>query len=416
MGLKERGKVKKYIINLFNRFFGFEKDIDITSEVKVLHRRNVVLKNITFISNLFYTLILFVLAVITNETRDWLFTALFFPLTFFINIIIKRLIFKDRHDMTKQSVAMYVMAVYIFVSTILFYARFYDTKLEMAAYVLIYYAVVVVSLYQSKGLTLWSSIGMLIVLTIIHFTLTYSITTEFQGMGVGEFLKAFVKHQSFGDVLLRTLVFVIFTIVVYSSVSIGEYMQEERRRELLKRNEIQADFTETVSELFQIILAMKSDYLDYQNSYLIAEMSDKLALYSGLDKNAKEELKCYVNVHLKIAEIEPLISVEGVSEMNFELLKEKTFLGKEIARRIQVTQKSDTIIRNAIDGVINEDFIKEANKIQVDLIGQIILMAELYIGMRSFKSYKRPYTLAFTVNLFKKYFKDFFSETLFTRF
>src|SRR5690554_7903680 len=126
MGLKERGKVKKYIINLFNRFFGFEKDIDITSEVKVLHRRNVVLKNITFISNLFYTLILFVLAVITNETRDWLFTALFFPLTFFINIIIKRLIFKDRHDMTKQSVAMYVMAVYIFVSTILFYARFYE--------------------------------------------------------------------------------------------------------------------------------------------------------------------------------------------------------------------------------------------------------------------------------------------------
>jgi hypothetical protein len=44
--------------DIFAKFFGFEQGVDITNDVAVLFRRNVVIKNIVFVSNIMYTLIL----------------------------------------------------------------------------------------------------------------------------------------------------------------------------------------------------------------------------------------------------------------------------------------------------------------------------------------------------------------------
>ncbi len=410
-----KGKIKQFFKKNFNRFLGFENDIDITSEVKVLHRRNEVLKNITLLSNILYTIILFILATITKKPSDYLFTALFFPFTFFINLIIKQLITKDRHDLTIQTVAMYIMALYIFLISILFYARFYNTFFEIAAYVLIYYSVVVISLYQSKKLTLWSSFGMVIAITIIHFTLTYQMTGEFEGMKFGEFLGAFTKHVAFGDFLLRFFVFSAFNIVVYSIVSIGEYLLDERRREALRRTEVQEDYLSTVTDLFQIILTMKTDFLDNQNSYLVSEMSKKLAELSGFDKESREYLNEYSNIHLELDEIEKVATEEVVSNLKSIELKEKTDLANQIAKRIRITRISDNILRTIIQGSLEITFINEVIKTHEDLISQIILMSELYIGMRSTKSYKRPVTHQSTLDVFKTDFKAFFDEQLLER-
>lgn len=45
---KEKAKfnLKNFGKSLFSRFFGFEEGIDITDEVAVLKRRNIVIKNI----------------------------------------------------------------------------------------------------------------------------------------------------------------------------------------------------------------------------------------------------------------------------------------------------------------------------------------------------------------------------------
>ena len=206
--MAKKDKFKKATKGLFNRFFGFETGVDITDEVAVLHRRNIVIKNITFVSNIFYSIILFIVAYYSGEASDWLFTALFFPFTFFLNTVIKRLISSDTHDKTKQEVAMYLLAAYMFISAILFYARFYQTdSLETAAYVMIYYSIVVISLYQSKKLILWSAFGMLPVMTIIHFTWTYRINTDYQGLEISEFFRRFIHDAAFSDILLRTLIF-----------------------------------------------------------------------------------------------------------------------------------------------------------------------------------------------------------------
>lgn len=414
MGLG-KGKIKQFFKRIFDRYFGFEKDIDITSEVKVLHRRNEVLKNITFLSNILYTIILFVLASITKKPSDYLFTALFFPFTFFINIVISQLITKDRHNYTIQTVAMYIMALYIFLISILFYARFYNSIFEIAAYVLIYYSVVVISLYQSKKLTLWSFGGMAIAITIIHFTITYQMVGEFQGMKFWEFLSAFTKHQAFGDYLLRIFIFIAFNIVIYSIVSIGEFLLDERRREALRRSEVQEDYLSTVTDLFQIILTMKADFLDNQNSYLVFQMSKKLAEVSGFDRESRAELNNFVEIHLKINEIEEVATKELVSSLTSRELKGKTDLANQIAKRIRITRMSDNILRTIIQGTLDESFVKDISENQSDFISQIILISELYIGLRSTKSYKRPFPHLTTIDLFKNEFKVFLDKRLLER-
>ena len=102
---------------IFARFFGFESGVDITNDVAVLVRRNVVIKNIIFLSNMLYALMLFILSA-TNQggVTDWVITVLAFPVTFSINQILKKLIHTDKQDKTKQSVAMYVAGFYMFFS------------------------------------------------------------------------------------------------------------------------------------------------------------------------------------------------------------------------------------------------------------------------------------------------------------
>ena len=129
--------------NLFAKFFGFEQGVDITDDIAVLHRKNVVIKNIIFVTNIIYSLLLFILSLSTNLRSDWAITIIAFPLTFIINKGLTSLINIDNRDITKQTVAMYIASLYIYISSILVYARLYQSgTFETVAYVLLYYSIV----------------------------------------------------------------------------------------------------------------------------------------------------------------------------------------------------------------------------------------------------------------------------------
>lgn len=420
--MSRKRKITKTTKSIFNRFFGFETGVDLTDEVAVLHRRNVVIKNIILLSNLFYTAILIIIAVLnkiqeTSQPVDWLFPALFFPFTFFLNTVIKKIIFSDRHDKTKQEVGMYLLAIYMFVISILFYARFIEhNQLETATYIMIYYAIVVISLYQSRKLILWSSFGMLSAITIIHFTWTYRLSDAYKGLSVDAFLAEFIKSQAFIDILLRTIVFLMFVVVVYAIVSIGSYMQEERRNELIKRRAVQEDFTTIVSDLFKVVLSSKSSFLDIQHVKLVSMMSLKLAELYSLDTETLHKIKVFSDIHLRYNEIEALVNPEVDIEPDFDLLKEKTMLGTLIAKRLQLAQKAEEIARAHIEGAASDQFIMEMQQIQPEISSQIILLCDLYITMRSPKSYKRAYPNAAVIELFTKSFTSYFEFQLLDRF
>lgn len=415
--MAKKSKFKKATKNLFNKFFGFENGVDITNEVAVLHRRNIVIKNIILLSNMFYSLVLFIVALNSAKPADWLFPAIFVPFTFFLNSVIKRLIFSGRHDMTKQQIAMYGMAIYSFVSVILFYARFFENAyLETATYILIYYSVIVISLYQSKPLILWSSFGFFGVMTIVHFTWTYKLVDEFKNMKIGEFLKEFIKHPSFGDLLLRSSVFILFVVVVYAIVSIGNYMQEQRKNELIKRQEIQDDYTNIVSDLLNVVLTSKGSFLDFQHINLVNKISHQLGVFYGLNNEQLEQLEDYALIHLKINEVEDLVKATKVDELEFDSLKSKTKLATMVAKRLQLSQKAEDIARAHIDSAVSHEFIVEMQQIQPQDIPQIILLAELYITMRAPRHYKRTYPNNIVVGLFEKEFTNYFNPKLIDRF
>lgn len=321
------------------------------------------------------------------------------------------------HDKTKQEVGMYLLALYMFISVVLFYARFYeDATLETASYILIYYAIVVISLYTSRKLTLWATFGMLVSMTIIHFTWTYRINDTYRGLAIDEFFKLFIQTPEFADILLRTSIFIIFSMVVYAIVSIGQYMQDERRNELIKRREVQHDFTTITSDLFKVVLSSKSSFLDTQHFKLVSLMSVKLASLYGVDEDNINRIKEYSLIHLRVDEIKDLVHPDKDNEPNFNTLKSKTVLGNHIAKRLQLAQKTEDIVRAHIEGAANEQFIFEMQQIQPELNSQIILLCDLYVTMRSSKSYKRPYPNSAVIELFTKQFNGYFEYQLLDRF
>ena len=61
---KKRNNIKSVGTRIFSKFFGFEEGVDITNDTSLLVRRNIVIKNIIFMSNVVYSLILIFLSLI----------------------------------------------------------------------------------------------------------------------------------------------------------------------------------------------------------------------------------------------------------------------------------------------------------------------------------------------------------------
>jgi len=405
--------------SIFARFFGFEQGVDITNDVAVLFRRNVVIKNIVFISNIMYSIILFILSYTTPDNlNNWVVAFIAFPLTYVINKFLKKLIYIDTNDKTKQSVAMYVAAFYIFFSSILIYARLYQNEyFETGAYILMYYAVVVISLYQEKKLLSTSFQGLLALLTVIHFIWTYNIQGMVGERTLLEFIPIFVRLPVFSDILLRTLLFILFYFVVYAIVSMGQYMQEERKKELIKRRQVQGDFSHIVGDLFSVVFSSSYTLMDRRHATQVQLMSQKLADNYGLPQAKMQAMNEYALIHLQYQEIKNLLNdMNTFDEKTYDVLKEKTELGSKIAKRMQLAQKCEDIARAHIEDTANEKFLKDMLLIQPEIEAQIILLSDLYITMRGPKSYKRPMAHSLVLKSFQTELANYFDYDLKERF
>lgn len=414
---KKRNNIKSVGTRIFSKFFGFEEGVDITNDTSLLVRRNIVIKNIIFMSNVVYSLILIFLSLSTQGVSDWVVTVLAFPITFMINQILVKLINLDKNDKTKQYVAMYVAGFYIFFSSILIYARLYTVDYyETASYIIIFYSVVVISLYQDKRLLSSSFLSMVLLLTVIHLLWTYNLQDAASGYTIVTFIPVLINSSAFQDILLRTILFVLFYFVVYSIVSMGQYMQIERKEELIRRRQVQKDFSLIVKDLFSVVFSKSDRLLDSRHAYQVKDFSMKLAKDIGLQENLVNELGEYSTIHLKFEEIKDLVSKDDISESNYQLLKEKTKLGSNIAKRLQLSQKCEDIIRAQTVDACNEKFINEMVLIQPELISQVILMSDIYLTLRAIRSYKRPLSHSNSINLIESNLSVFFERRVVDRF
>jgi len=426
---KKFAKIKPKIDNWFSNLFGFEANVDLSNDVEVLHRRNIVIKNIIFVTNLLYTIILFFISF--NDSKNLILSLLLLPFSFLLNNTLKKMIFKEQLDMSNQKIAMYFACLYMFLSSLLMYVKLKnqftsnidgETQIVIygeVGYSMLYVSLLVVSLYQDKKalatICKWLIVGVL----ILNFTVTYNFSDEYGHATEGALvlLKEIVSSEQFRDIIFRMFVLVLFMIVLYINVSISQYLLEERKKELAKRKEVENDFIDTVSNLFKI--EFESFYVSEEDIYesdLVASMAQKLSSYLGYSPKKCDEIavysKSYLNNNIDISKIK---TIEN-KDLQFERLRNETIEGAIVIKREASKKRYEELVRKYIQGSVSEEYSEKMKKIYQSEEDQIIGICEVFISLRALRNYKRPKTKEETINILTKDFRQYFDSIIFERF
>ena len=413
MSLKSKFKNNK----TFDNWFGFESGVDITDETKVLYRRNNVIKRIIFLSNLVFSGLFALLSI--GESSNVLLTIVFFPLTFIVNAGLKKTINKAPYDHNTQELASYIASFYMILISIVIYVKLKFGSivyLQECGYILLYYSLAICSLYQNKKLMKTVFQWTLVIVTILHFTVTYNVIFSEAAKDILELLKVIFVSDVGRDILLRTILLALFMVVLYSIVSIGEFMQEERKNELIKRRQVQEDFTNVVTKIFDVTLDRASrNNDDYENIIIVSKMASNLGRLLNLNESEVNEIEQIAKIHVE-KQVNFISTAGGNEDEKFALLKEQTDLGSIIISRLQLERKCEDIIRSTFEGSNNEEFVKKMKKIQNEISSQIILICELYVTMRSIKSNKKAYNHKLTIQYMTDQFRVYFDGDIFEHF
>ena len=105
-----------------------------------------------------------------------------------------------------------------------------------------------------------------------------------------------------------------------------------------------------------------------------------------------------------------------VQDEKFALLREQTNLGSIIISRLQLERKCEHIIRSTFEESNTQEFVLRMNRIQNEIQAQLILICELYVTMRSIKSYKKAYNHKLTMQYMTEQFSVYFDGNVFDRF
>ena len=413
MSLKSKLKDSK----TFDNLFGFESGVDITNETKVLYRRNNVIKRIIFLSNLFFSGLFALLSI--GEKSNILLTIILFPVTFIVNAGLKKTINKAPDDHNTQEIASYIASFYMILVSIVIYVKlkFGDvTYLQECGYILLYYSLAICSLYQHKKLMKTIFQWTLAVVTILHFTVTYNVLFSEAASDIVEILKVIFVSDIGRDILLRTILLCLFMVVLYSIVSIGEYMQEERKKELIKRRQVQEDFTNVVTKIFDSTLDRASrNNEDVENIMIVSKMAGNLAKLLNLEEKEVTEIEQIAKIHVE-RQVNFVSTAGGNEDEKFALLKEQTDLGSIIISRLQLERKCEDIVRCTFESSNTDEFVQRMKKIQNEVSSQIILICELYVTLRSIKSYKKAYNHKLTIQNMSERFRVYFDGDIFEHF
>lgn len=409
------------IFNKFLNLFNFESGIDLTDKTAVLYRRNVVIKNVIFMSNLLYSIMMTVISL--TVPGNWGLTIAFYPLTLIINSSIKNLISDDK-DYLKQKIAMYIAVFYMFLSSVLLYFRLRTMDVSFsepghnsfgeAGYILIYYAIIVISLYQDKKMLATAFKFIFATVTILHFVLTYDIIHTDYSNGLFNFVSHFFATNEFKDIFIRTVILLIFMIADYSLVSMGSYVIEMRSKELKMRKTIQSDFNKYLGEIFNTTIS--SEHIDPEEANqigLVSNMSQRLASIMGLAPDVCEEIANFASIHkTNFTNVE----ISNASENNYKQIAEQAELGSKIIKRLELRRRCADICRTHTLDADTDEYRSMMIETSLDQKSQIIFICEMYITLRSIRNYKRPYSHEKSITLLQQEFEIYLDKNILSRF
>ena len=225
------------------------------------------------------------------------------------------------------------------------------------------------------------------------------------------------------DILLRTLLIIVFNIALYSSVAIGQMMNDKRKLELMKRRDMETDFKAVVGDVFDVIGVFNSESYRAEEALdtatRVAEIASRLGNVLGLSPNVCTEIYEYSRIHVDRTEdlsIEDYEAKGVLTEDDYSEIRDKTILGSVIIKRLQLNQKSEDIVRAHFEKNVTPEFKERMKRVQRSQEGQIILMAEVYEILRQSRNYKTELTHKRALELLQLEFKDYFEPYIIDRF
>ena len=416
---------KRTFTRAFNRF-NFEAGVDILDETSVLYRRNRVIKNILIITNIVFL----IFTLIGNKNPNYIVIFGFGIIMFATNTTLKRIIKEEPRTLIKQKMAMYIASVYILLASFGVYIKLRvgveadvlaGFSITQAGYVLIYFALVVIALYQDATLLKILFKWILVLMTVIHVTIMYPLY-EYATSIEALYQYLFIENPSVAiDILLRTMVLIIFNIALYSSVAIGEMMNNKRKEELIKRREMESDFKAVVGDVFDVISVFNvhSALQDKTAEYRVAEIASRLGNVLGLSPSICSEIYNYSKIHVDRVKDLSIIEYEDkdvLNEEDYQVIRKKTILGSVIIKRLQLNQKSEDIVRAHFEKTADKSFTEKMKRIQRSQEGQIILLGELYEILRQSRNYKTALNHKRAIELLELEFKEYFEPYILDRF
>ncbi len=432
----------RYLVQKFIELFNFEAEVDILDNISVLYQRNKVNRRILFVINTIFILF----SMIGNQRPNYIIIASFGLIMFLISRTLKKIINEEPRTLLKQQMAMYIGSVYILMASIAVYIKLRwsagsvsigdlvqagdntgiitymtDISISQAGYLLIYFALIVISLYQDATLLRilfrWVFGFMFIVHVLIMYPL-YEHASTFEELY--QYLAVTNVNVTI-DIILRTIVLVVFYIALYSSVSIGQMMNNKRKEEMIKRREMERDFTAVVADVFDVISVFNSRTINREKKdiHRVAEFASRLANILGLSNRVCTEIYNYCVIHVDHVQELSIIQYEGkesLTEKDYDKIHEKTVLGSVVIKRLQLNQKSEDIVRMHFEQTIDPNITEKLKRIQRSQEGQIILLAEMYDILRQERNYKSALKHKRAVDLLQLEFKEYFEPYILDRF
>ncbi|QMS84332.1 hypothetical protein [Candidatus Xianfuyuplasma coldseepsis] len=443
-GLRHKIKVYyRFVVQKFIELFNFEADVDILDNTSVLFQRNKVNRRILFIINAIFILFF---GFIGNQRPNYIVIAAFAVLMLIISRTLRKIINEKPRTLLKQQMAMYIGSVYILMASIGVYIKLRwsagnvvigdlvqlgndarittyitDISISQAGYLLIYFSLIVISLYQDATLLRilfrWVFGFMFIVHILIMYPL-YDHAASFQEL----YDYLFVTNVNITiDIVLRTVTLVVFYIALYSSVSIGQMMNNKRKEEMIKRREMEQDFTAVVGDVFDVISVFNSHTINQNKAdvHRVAEMASRLANILGLSSRVCSEIYNYSVIHIDRVTDLSILQYEGkdtLTEKDYGVIREKTVLGSVVIKRLQLNQKSEDIVRMHFEKTVDPNLVEKMKRIQRSQEGQIILLAEIYDILRQERNYKSELKHKRAIDLLQLEFKEYFEPYILDRF
>ncbi len=423
-------KIRDYFVTRFS----FEAGVDILDETAVLYRKNLVIRNITTITNILFVLFMMIGSDGTHLRTNLILAVSISLIMFLVSTTLRKVMSEEPKTLQKQQLAEYTGAVYILLMAISVYIKLAVMlnadqsgegffSITQAGYALIYFALVVISLYQDCRLLSLIFKITLSLMTILHFTILYPV--YLYGSSFATLWNYISAEARLTDILLRSLVLGIFMIALYSTAKITEDMNAKRKTELIKRRGMEKDFKEVVSDVFDVIRVYKrrgvedEERLSASAARRVAELSSRLGNYLGYTPKLCKEIYDFSLIHIERKEMLSLSDYEDkevLEDSDFKKIREKTMIGSVIIKRLQLDQKGEDIVRAHFEKTADADFIKEMNGIQNNRESQVILLAEIYEILRQDRNYKRGLKHARAMDLLQLEFHPYFDPQILDRF